>query len=46
MKPEKSPTTTPVKKKAGGLHGGSQKVTPIKEKLLSVTERSASTGNM
>nr|XP_022323402.1 ubiquitin carboxyl-terminal hydrolase 44-like [Crassostrea virginica] len=46
MKPEKSPTTTPVKKKAGGLHGGSQKVTPIKEKLLSVTERSASTGNI
>ncbi|XP_022323402.2 ubiquitin carboxyl-terminal hydrolase 44-like [Crassostrea virginica] len=46
MKPEKSPTTTPVKKKAEGLHGGSQKVTPIKEKLLSVTERSASTGNI
>ncbi|XP_048729177.2 ubiquitin carboxyl-terminal hydrolase 44-like isoform X2 [Ostrea edulis] len=34
MTPEKTPMT-PIKERPGGLHGGSQMVTPIKGKLLS-----------
>lgn len=38
MTPEKSPPT-PVKERTGGLHGGSQMVTPVKGKPLPTVEK-------
>lgn len=45
MTPEKSPLT-PVKERSGGLHGGSQMVTPVKGKHLQAAEKEEFSSNV